>query len=733
MTERPAAPSAEAFEAHLRALARALDVQVGLVRSALDLCPDSTRAELLEGAISKVEVAIGDLQSDPPVDATDAGAEKPPATTVVNPMLGKAGEMSQCSHHITDGSFWQRISMNSGVPECLASERGSADEVTVSATVDTTYLTRRKGSVVSEKQASSACIGGMLNPAWSPRQAWDLGVMLLILCDSVVLPFQLAEFHTEPGFDDFWRWFTVGVFLCDVVLNFFTGYLAGKDDPNRQEGTLVTDRASVAIRYLRGWFWIDMLSTVPWAEVVDLFQQTRETDTSSAGQLAKLTKIIKLTRLLRLLRMLRLAKVSVIWDRLEAQVGSITVLNVVSMLKVLGIWTAICHWGACVWWMVGKRDSLVMVLTMQGDSTNELHWTELPRVHSVDDDFGQWRWVDRPASEQYVFCFYWILGVMRTMPAEVTPVNLTERVFVLLFMFFAVMAFAVNITRMTQAWFRFGARRDAFKEEMACVRMHLRAMNCGDALRAQTQTYLSHLFNKRKLHAKEMGLLGALPENLRRKLSQAHRVHYLRRIPQLYNWMDSALQQVCDATDVVDYLPGDKLAERDHDAEAAYVLMGGGLQVYAHSRNSQVSTMVKSWSLSSSRSCSRPTIVDEHCLFELGKTVQSRETVVVLECSEVLRVDRKRFHEAVRSLHAKHNRALEKRREAEMRELRLDGADSPRSEGSLSSSAAVCGHMNRQVSPMTFRPRSLAQLHDDNTKLPGGALHHIVAGTATAG
>merc|ERR1719222_1426635 len=127
---------------------------------------------------------------------------------------------------------------------------------------------------------------------------------------------------------------------------------------------------------------------------------------------------------------------------------------------------------------------------MQDDVPEGLHWTELPRRHSAHDDFGHWRWVERSASEQYVFCFYWILGVMRTMPAEVTPVNLTERVFVLLFMFFAVMAFAVNVARLTQAWFKFSARKDAFKEEMAFVRMHLRTTKCGTSLQLRAQAYL---------------------------------------------------------------------------------------------------------------------------------------------------------------------------------------------------------------------------------------------------
>lgn len=299
------------------------------------------------------------------------------------------------------------------------------------------------------------------------------------------------------------------------------------------------------------------------------------------------------------------------------------------------------------------------------------------------------------------------------MPAEVTPVNLTERVFVLLFMFFAVMAFAINVSRFTQAWFRFGARKDAFKEEMACVRMHLRAINCGDALQLRTQTYLSHLFERRKLHAKELGLLSTLPEGLKRKLSQTHRIHYLRMIPRLRNWIDSALQQVCDATEAVDCMPGDKITEKDHDAEAAYVLMRGGLQVYFPSRASdrrasQTSgtrsmEMFSQLSWSSSRSNSRLTIVDEHCLFEWRRTAQSQDTVVVLECSEVLRVDRRRFQEVVRSLHARHAQALKHRREAELQQLRrsVDTVDTVRSGSSLAVPAS-CDHFSRQSSPIAL-------------------------------
>jgi len=376
-----------------------------------------------------------------------------------------------------------------------------------------------------------------------------------------------------------------------------------------------------------------------------------ETDSS---QLTKLAKVVKLTRLLRLMRMLRLYKLSVMWERIEGRIGSITALNVVSLLKVLGVWAAICHWGACLWWMVGKRDSLMMILTFQDDDPEGLHWTELPRVHSTHDGFGYWTWLEKPASEQYVFCFYWILGVMRTMPAEVTPVNLIERVFTLLFMFFAIMAFAINVARLTQAWFKFSARKDAFKEEMAYVRMHLRTTKCRTSLQLRTQAYLRHLFETRRLHAKELGLLSTLPEELKRDMAQTLRIPFLRMMVRLRDWTDPMLRAVCDATQTVDVLTGDRITEKCSEAEAAYVVMSGGLQVFevytsneASSRTS-ITSMLGSLSLSSNRAAAPLTVVDEHCLFDVGANVLCKNTVVAMECSEVLRVDRQRFQQVLR-------------------------------------------------------------------------------------
>ncbi|CAK0847567.1 unnamed protein product [Prorocentrum cordatum] len=664
MAAGPAA--AGALEAHLLALAGVLDLQASLVRGALGLHqdPSSSGQGSAEAVLSQFEVAVARVRSDlVAVTAAARGPERPLEECDVEDKLGNADSDSAAEVALDADPPEDLTARRTAVSYADQKESGLSQNATGkflsarslssmgdSSRANTQYLMQVE-SVSRGQTQLSPCIDGALNPDWAPRLVWDMVIIALVLCDSVVIPFQLAEFRTQLGFNEVWLWLTFSFFLCDLVMNFFTGYRSGKKGEQLQEGTLVTNRCRIATNYIRGWFWIDFMSTVPWHVIADAFSSETTADTTSADQLTKLAKVIKLTRLLRLMRMLRLYKVSVIWERLESRIGSITALNVVSLIKVLGIWAAICHWGACCWWMVGKRNSLAMILTFQDDDPNELHWTEVPRMHSPHQDYEFWTWVEKPASEQYVFCFYWILGVMRTMPAEVTPVNLIERVFVLLFMFFAVMAFAVNVARLTQAWFKFSARKDAFKEEMAFVRMHLRTNKCTTSLQMRAQGYLQYLFEKRKVHAKETGLLSALPDGLKLQMRQAYRIPYLRLIPGLENWTEKVLRQFCDATETVDYLTGDKITERCNDAEAAYVLMIGSMQVFhetpsmtrlsTNDANNVTSVLRASWS--SIESGPPLTVVDEHCLFEKEAKAVCKNTVVAMECSEVLRIDRLKF------------------------------------------------------------------------------------------
>ena len=124
---------------------------------------------------------------------------------------------------------------------------------------------------------------------------------------------------------------------------------------------------------------------------------------------------------------------------------------------------------------------------------------------------------------------------MRTMPAEVTPVNLPERIYVLIFMFFALSAFAISIALITQSFFKLSERKKTFNEEYAAVRLHLQKTKVSEDIQTRVKSYLKYLFDQRKTHAKEANLLNSLPDELKDQVFRCQALHYMMQLPCIQN------------------------------------------------------------------------------------------------------------------------------------------------------------------------------------------------------
>ena len=62
-------------------------------------------------------------------------------------------------------------------------------------------------------------------PGWTSKLVWDLVVMMIVLMDAFVLPFQLSfkRDYGEDTFDDVWFWVTTLCFTADILVTFDTG------------------------------------------------------------------------------------------------------------------------------------------------------------------------------------------------------------------------------------------------------------------------------------------------------------------------------------------------------------------------------------------------------------------------------------------------------------------------------------------------------------------------------
>mmetsp|Transcript_19859 Transcript_19859/g.46441 ORF Transcript_19859/g.46441 Transcript_19859/m.46441 type:complete len:700 (+) Transcript_19859:111-2210(+) len=485
---------------------------------------------------------------------------------------------------------------------------------------------------------SAICPFGVLSPHWGGKLAWDFLVMFLVLMDATVLPFQLTFKGNveEDSFDAVWLLLTTMIFGIDVVLSFNTAIEASEKDVHIAPGTLITSRIVIAKKYVRGWFAIDCGSTIPWSQIAEAITAGE----GSSSQLTRLTKVVKFVRLLRLMRMLRLAKLGAIWERIEAKIGSIFFVQCVALIRVLLVVIGICHWNACIFWLIGLPSNLfteLMTDRARTEYADSPHWTTVWRLTEAQAE--PWRWVDRPMTESYVFCFYWTLGVMRTMPAEVTPVNLPERLFVLVFMFFALSAFAICVSLITQAFFKIWDRRRIFNEELAAVRMHLQKTHVEETVQLKVKAYLRYIFERRRIHAKEAGLMNYLPEQLKGQIRRSQVRMYMERIPLMRELERDSIEKICDNAETYDLMQGDAVNTAGNVAEAAWVLVSGRLRVTKRLVGPMESDTTNLHTFA-------PVTVDEHCLDEEGP-VLSRCTTLAAESSELIRIGKAMFFESI--------------------------------------------------------------------------------------
>ena len=138
-------------------------------------------------------------------------------------------------------------------------------------------------------------------------------------------------------------------FVVDLVLNFRTAVFS-------PDGDLTHEPWEVAMLYIRRWFIIDLVSTVPLPYVIylpgmgpvtvsDALGSDAGTDAVPGAESSN-ERLLKLLRLFRLLKLMRLLRFKRILDRWEEDLYSVTAFSVAKLVLLV---FAMGHWLSCGW------------------------------------------------------------------------------------------------------------------------------------------------------------------------------------------------------------------------------------------------------------------------------------------------------------------------------------------------------------------------------------------------
>ena len=130
----------------------------------------------------------------------------------------------------------------------------------------------------------------MISPNSIGKLLWNLMILALAIYTAIILPIRLAfmdENNIGSGMITF-DIFTDICFLIDIALQFF---FVEEDE----DGDLILDQRRIATTYLKSWFVIDLLSSIP-VSIIALF-------TNAQGSLQGVfisIRFLKLTKFARI-------------------------------------------------------------------------------------------------------------------------------------------------------------------------------------------------------------------------------------------------------------------------------------------------------------------------------------------------------------------------------------------------------------------------------------------------
>lgn len=424
----------------------------------------------------------------------------------------------------------------------------------------------------------------MLHPDSKTRFWWTIIGLFFIVYELYAIPVYLA-FDVDPSGAFFWFVSSINLyFLMDIGFQFVCCYTNSK-------GALISEPWLVAKRYMKSWFIPDIIAGIPWEWV--------QGDDDSLRQMTKSVRFIRAARMFRLARLIRIMKLRSLLERFETSLESNHIFTFISgIARIVLLVFAILHWGACMWYAVGKANLHEEHLDGSPASWVASHQADYPYI-------GEEKW------DHYVYSLYFSLTTMTTVGyGDITPTNYSEVSFAMLLLAVSSMVFAGLMGTLTDMIGALNSQRHELAEKKMLLSRYMRWRAVPRRLMLSIRQHLLFLWDANEGYdAYEDAIKEQLPPVLRSELCHHIYGRILSSAP-FFGWMKDypiCIKFLCQKVQSIFLERGDHIFRMGQRNQQVYMLLTGEvvasrnenlfedsliLPEQPHSSSNQPSTMV---------------------------------------------------------------------------------------------------------------------------------------------
>jgi len=356
----------------------------------------------------------------------------------------------------------------------------------------------------------------MIHPKSRLLQIFHGVIILLAVFSAIEVPLRIALQYDVSYELLFLDWLITVFFAIDIIFNFNLAY----DD----RGKFISDRKLISRRYLKSWFTIDILATIPFEILFSGF--------AFAGHRA--LRMIRLTRLARLLKLVKLKKISKDWHTNRVVNQSLV------RLVFFAFWVLLfSHWIACGW------------ILMEGVNA------KLAPV------------------EKYVDAIYWSVTTLTTVGyGDLTPDNMQQKIYTMLVMFLGVGLYGYVIGNVSTLLANTDVAKANYVNKIEELSAFFTNKQIPFDLQDRIKGYYNHLWQN-GLGQNELAILTDLPQSLRTDIILYLSHSIIQKVPLFKKVSGPFLRAIALALKPEIYLPGSYVIRRGEFGDKMFFIFRG--------------------------------------------------------------------------------------------------------------------------------------------------------------
>lgn len=281
----------------------------------------------------------------------------------------------------------------------------------------------------------------------------------------VMVPYNLAFSHRDSN-----GWILSLFLFLDIVVTFNTAYF--------DSGALIVKRSDIACHYFKGWFWLDLLATLP----LDLLTSFTLNETS-------LTKVPKFLWGLRLFRLANLVRIPKFLRAFEEFISSNMVSAGLAFAKPLSITLLSAHWSACALIYIG------------------LNSKRADRWYVGIDEL-----IDMNETVMYITALYWMITTAVAMGyGDITALNPEEKIILMCYTLVSSALYSYTLAEVVSLITKLKFNQHKHRETINAINTYLKRRQLPLEIRIRVKHYIDYRweldFDEQKAEDKLMDVL----------------------------------------------------------------------------------------------------------------------------------------------------------------------------------------------------------------------------------